>query len=90
MFRFCRGRTSFLPSPVPLAHSPERGAPVPAKELAFYEERQVQPRRLNDSARVCLIDPLVSPLQLERGLGQASELAQLLRSTAVSTLLTHA
>src|SRR5262250_1310234 len=25
------------------------------KQLAFYEERQVQPRRLNDSARVCLI-----------------------------------
>jgi hypothetical protein len=45
------------------------------KQLAFYEERQVQPRRLNDSARACLIDPLVSPLQLERGLGQASELA---------------
>jgi len=26
-----RGRTSFLPSPVPLAHSPERGGSVPAK-----------------------------------------------------------
>jgi hypothetical protein len=25
------------------------------KQLAFYEERQVQPRRLNDSTRVCLI-----------------------------------
>ena len=25
------------------------------KQLAFYEERQAQPRRLNDSARVCLI-----------------------------------
>ena len=25
------------------------------KQLAFYEERQVQPRRLNDSARVCLV-----------------------------------
>ena len=25
------------------------------KQLAFYEERQVHPRRLNDSARVCLI-----------------------------------
>jgi hypothetical protein len=25
------------------------------KQLAFYEERQVQPRRLNDSARICLI-----------------------------------
>src|SRR5215467_10072574 len=37
------------------------------KQLAFYEERQAQPRRLNDSARVCLI--LWSPLRLERGLG---------------------
>src|SRR5262250_3937304 len=25
------------------------------KQLAFYEERQVEPRRLNDSARFCLI-----------------------------------
>jgi hypothetical protein len=25
------------------------------KQLAFYEERQVQPRRLNDSARFCLV-----------------------------------
>src|SRR5215467_5750831 len=25
------------------------------KQLALYQERQVQPRRLNDSARVCLI-----------------------------------
>ena len=25
------------------------------KQLAFYEERQVQPRRLNDSARFSLI-----------------------------------
>jgi hypothetical protein len=25
------------------------------KQLAFYKERQLQPRRLNDSARVCLI-----------------------------------
>jgi hypothetical protein len=25
------------------------------KQLAFYQEKQVQPRRLNDSARVCLI-----------------------------------
>lgn len=25
------------------------------KQLAFYEEKQVQPRRLNDSARICLI-----------------------------------
>src|SRR6266849_9482372 len=27
----------------------------PRKQLAFYEERQVQPRRLNDSARFSLI-----------------------------------
>jgi len=38
------------------------------KQLAFYQERQVQPRRLNDSARFSLI-LLVSPLELERGLG---------------------
>jgi hypothetical protein len=39
------------------------------KQLAFYEERQVQPRRLNDSARFSLI--LWSRLwQLERGLGR--------------------
>jgi hypothetical protein len=37
------------------------------KQLAFYEERQVQPRRLNDSAR--LSQPLVSSMQLERVLG---------------------
>src|ERR1700675_2458445 len=34
------------------------------KQLAFYEERQIQPRRLNDSARFS--HPLVWPLQLER------------------------
>ena len=38
------------------------------KQLAFYQERQVQPRRLNDSARFSLI--LWSRLmQLERGFG---------------------
>src|SRR6516165_10129806 len=38
------------------------------KQLAFYEERQAQPRRLNDSARVCLI--LWSRLcDWKRGLG---------------------
>src|ERR1700674_1598873 len=45
----------FLPSPVPLAHSPQRRSPVSAKAAAFYQERQVQPRRLNDSARFSLI-----------------------------------
>ena len=37
------------------------------KQLAFYEERQVQPRRLNDSARFSLI-VWSRFLQLERGL----------------------
>jgi hypothetical protein len=34
------------------------------KQLAFYEERQMQPRRLNNSARFSLIR--VSALQLEK------------------------
>jgi hypothetical protein len=33
------------------------------KQLAFYEQRQVQPRRLNDSVRL-ISHPLVSPRQL--------------------------
>jgi hypothetical protein len=49
-----RERASFLPSHAPLARSPERGGPVPAK-AAGLEKRQVQPRRLNDSARFSLI-----------------------------------
>jgi hypothetical protein len=37
------------------------------KQLAFYEERQVQPRRLNDSA--VSLSSFVSSMQLEGGLG---------------------
>ena len=50
-----RGRASFLPSPVPLAHSRRAEVLFLRKQLAFFQERQVQPRRLNDSARFSLI-----------------------------------
>lgn len=44
-------RTSFLPSHAPLADHPECRNLVPAKAIGFYEERQIEPKRLNDPAR---------------------------------------
>src|SRR6266480_5317730 len=37
------GRASFLPSPVPLAHSPQRGSPVSAKTAGLPENMTAAP-----------------------------------------------
>src|SRR6266567_4198013 len=62
------GRASFLPSPVPLAHSPQRGSPVFAKAACLLSG-ETGPTKTIERLRPFLRNPLVSPMQLERSLG---------------------
>src|SRR6266567_9345702 len=66
--RFGHGRASFLPSPVPLAHSPQRGSPVSAKAAGLLSG-ETGPTKTIERLRPFLPNPLVSIMQLERGLG---------------------
>src|SRR6266481_1521027 len=62
------GRASFLPSPVPLAHSPQRGSPVFAKAAGLLSG-ETGPTKTIERLRPFLPNSLVSPMQLERGFG---------------------
>ena len=59
---------SFLPSPVPLAHSPERGGPVPAKAASLLSG-EAGPTETIERLRPLLSHALVSPMQLGKCLG---------------------
>ena len=62
------GRASFLPSPVPLAHIPQRRSPVFAKAACLLSG-ETGPTKTIKRLRPFLSYPLVSPMQLERGFG---------------------
>src|SRR6266550_9465236 len=62
------GRAFFLASPVPLAHSPQRGSPVSAKAAGLLSG-ETGPTKTIERLRQFLPNPLVSTMQLERGLG---------------------
>jgi hypothetical protein len=49
------GRASFLPSPVPLTHSSERGDPVPAKAAGLLPGEAGSTKTIDDSARFSLV-----------------------------------
>src|SRR2546423_1642210 len=55
-------------SPVPLAHSPQRGSPVFAKAAGLLSG-ETGPTKTIERLRPFLPNPLVSPMQLERGFG---------------------
>ena len=58
----------FLPSPVPLAHSPQRRSPVSAKAAGLLSG-ETGPTKTIERLRPFLPNPLVSIVQLERILG---------------------
>ena len=49
------GRASFLPPPVPLTHSSERGDPVPAKAARLLPGEAGSTKTIDDSARFSLV-----------------------------------
>src|SRR6266550_193918 len=63
-----RRRASFLPSPFPLAHSPQRGSPVFAKAAGLLSG-ETGPTETIERLRPFLPNSLVSSMQLEGGLG---------------------